>query len=275
MLKVIDHGKVREIRMASLAGRLTGYQVSAFLHDGVLIDTGLPRARRSLTRWLDAHPVRGVIVTHWHEDHAGNLALLVARGVPATVQARTLELLPRIASLPPYRRLVWGEAPPVPSVPGPAPHRFEILPTPGHSEDHVAVWDPEDRILFLGDLFLGVRACTMHRGEDPYALLDSIERMIALQPVEAFCAHRGRLRDPVRALEARARWLDHSLREVERLVDEDWTDRAITFQVLGAERLGPLLTSGELARRHFVEAVRAELARIEPAADPGPVEASG
>jgi glyoxylase-like metal-dependent hydrolase (beta-lactamase superfamily II) len=248
--------------MTSLAGRVVGYKVSAFVHDGVMIDTGFPRARGQLAAHLAANPVRGAIVTHWHEDHSGNIGLLVETNVPVTVQPETRALLPRTETLPRYRRLVWGEAPPPPAETTPATHRFELIPTPGHSPDHVAVWDPADRVLFLGDLFLGLRACAMHPGEDPYALLASLERVIALDPVQAFCAHRGRLRDPVAALTARAHWIDQAIRKVERLVDQGWTDRAITYQVLGAERLLPFISNGELAKRHFVAGVRAELRRV-------------
>jgi glyoxylase-like metal-dependent hydrolase (beta-lactamase superfamily II) len=274
VLEVVEHGPVREIRMASLAGRVVGYKVSAFVHDGVLIDTGFPRARRQLGAYLAANPVRGAIVTHWHEDHSGNLGMLLESDVPVTVQAETLALLPRTERLPRYRRLVWGHAPPAPVPTTPATHRFELIPTPGHSPDHVAVWDPVDGVVFLGDLFLGLRACAMHRGEDPYALLASLERVVALQPEQAFCAHRGRLRDPVAALTARAHWIDGAIRKVERLVDEEWGDRAITYQVLGGERLLPFISNGELAKRHFVDGVRAELRRVSipdgSVEDPGP-----
>jgi hypothetical protein len=76
------------------------------------------------------------------------------------------------------------------------------------------------------------------------------------------------------ALTARAQWIDRAIQKVERLVDEGWGDRAITYQVLGAERLLPFISNGELAKRHFVEGVRAELRRV-PIADesleqPGP-----
>lgn len=246
--------------MVSVAGRVVGYKVSAFVLDGVLVDTGFPRAGPGLARYLEAAPVRGAIVTHWHEDHAGNVADLAARGLPVSLRPETAARLARPARLAPYRRVVWGTPRALAAVPGPADHPFELVPTPGHAEDHVAVWDPARRVVFLGDLFLGIRACVMHRGEDPYALLNSLERVIALGPAEAYCAHRGRLRDPAGALAARARWLDAAIREVERLVDAEWTDRMITLQVLGREGIMPFLTSGEMTRRHFVEGVRGVLA---------------
>ena len=90
MLRLIDHDGVRELEMSSWASRRSGYKVSAFLHRGILIDTGFPRARRELAMWLDRQPINGAIVTHWHEDHAGNLPLLVERDIPVSMPAATL-----------------------------------------------------------------------------------------------------------------------------------------------------------------------------------------
>jgi len=263
MLKVIEHGPIRELRMTSTIGRLLGTKVSAFVHRGFLIDTGFPRAARALARYLDRHPVGGVLVTHWHEDHSGNTPMLVARGLPVAISDATVAAMPKTLRLAPYRRLVWGEAPPLRARPTPLEHPFELIATPGHSPDHVAVWDPEQRVVFLGDLFLGVKACVVHRGEDPYAILNSVERVIALGPERAFCAHRGELHRPTEILARKAAWLDWAIREVERLCDEDWPDQSIAFQTLGAEPMMSRVSSGEMAKRYFV----ASITRVLRAAD--------
>ncbi|MGE0551827.1 MAG: MBL fold metallo-hydrolase [Gemmatimonadales bacterium] len=259
MLKVIEHGPIDELRMTSAIGRLLGTKVSAFVHRGFLIDTGFPRASRALGRYLDRHPVRGVLVTHWHEDHSGNVPMLVSRGLPLAISDETVALMPKTLRLARYRRLVWGEAPPLTDRPTPLEHPFELIATPGHSPDHLAVWDPEQRVVFLGDLFLGVKACVVHRGEDPYAILNSVERVIALDPERAFCAHRGELQKPAEVLARKAAWLDWAIREVERLSDEDWPDRSIAFQTLGAEPMMSRVSSGEMAKRYFVESVALSL----------------
>jgi glyoxylase-like metal-dependent hydrolase (beta-lactamase superfamily II) len=55
---------------------LFGELFTAILYDGVLIDPGSPRMRRSLARHLRRLPkgsVCGVAATHHHEEHVGNL----------------------------------------------------------------------------------------------------------------------------------------------------------------------------------------------------------
>ena len=56
-----------------------GYEVSAYLSRGVLIDTGFPRVLGDLAAWFSAARPVGAIVTHAHEDHAGNVEWLSGR----------------------------------------------------------------------------------------------------------------------------------------------------------------------------------------------------
>ncbi|MGH7647366.1 MAG: MBL fold metallo-hydrolase, partial [Gemmatimonadaceae bacterium] len=81
-LRVVSHGDVTQIVMSTVIGRSIGYDVSAFLVRGVLIDLGFPLAARDLRRYLaDARP-DGALVTHHHEDHGGNAELVARLGVP-------------------------------------------------------------------------------------------------------------------------------------------------------------------------------------------------
>jgi glyoxylase-like metal-dependent hydrolase (beta-lactamase superfamily II) len=258
MLEVKAHGSVRELVFSTALSRGLGYKVSAFVHRGTLIDTGFPRVSGALVRYLERHPVERAVVTHWHEDHSGNAAGLAAAGIPVVMSPATLPELPRTARLAPYRRLVWGTPAPLPPgfAPAGAAPPFELVDTPGHAVDHRVVWDPAARILFLGDLFLGIRASVMHHDEDPRAIVASLRRVIALAPLTAFCAHRGRLAEPVRLLAAKADWMERAIEAVDRAAAAGRADDAITRAVLGRDGWLPWLTSGELRKRHFVEAVR-------------------
>src|SRR5688500_15613957 len=112
MLSMDRYGDVTRVRMTTWRGRLVGYDVSAYVVRNVLVDTGFPRVAAAVDRFLDANTIRGVIVTHWHEDHAGNAALAAARGLPMAISAQTLAQLggPAAALIRFYRRFVWGVA---------------------------------------------------------------------------------------------------------------------------------------------------------------------
>ncbi len=241
--------------MSSRASRLAGYKVSAFVHRGILIDTGFPKAGADLARWLDRNPIAGAILTHWHEDHAGNAPLLVERGLPVSVGEATLARIRRPKPVPLYRRVVWGPPAPLGADPKPADHGFELIPTPGHTDDHLAVWDPEARIAFVGDLFLGVKAATVHPNEDPRVMIESLGRVLALEPAVVFDAHRGLLRDPKGQLGAKIRWLETTIGRIEELVRHGREPGMITREVLGPEETIAMLSRGEMSKANFVRAV--------------------
>jgi hypothetical protein len=122
------------------------------------------------------------------------------------------------------------------------------------------VWDPETRALFSGDLWLGVRARVLHSTEDPYVLLGSLRRASGLRPLRMFDAHRGLVDRPVQAIDAKIRWLEETLGEIERRVTEGWSDRAIVQRVLGGEEIAAIVSVGDYARRNLVRAVRRNVA---------------
>ena len=257
MLRIVDHGPVREIEMSTRTSRAAGYKVSAFVYRGILIDSGFPRIGAGLARYLEANPVAGAIITHWHEDHAGNLDLLVQSGIRVSVSAATLAAHRALPRVPFYRWLVWGHPRIATTDPDPASHPFEIVPVPGHTPDHVAVWDPDARVVFTGDLFLGVRAAVSHHYESPEQILASVRRVIALRPRQLFDAHRGLVSKPVEALTAKAEWLEKTIVSVRAAIAEGRTDRAIVSRVLGGEDRIALISRGEMAKRNFVAAIRA------------------
>jgi glyoxylase-like metal-dependent hydrolase (beta-lactamase superfamily II) len=246
--------------MRSVGGRAVGIDVSAYVVRGIMIDSGFHRARHDVVDAVRALGVRGVIVTHYHEDHAGNAALLAARGVPMLMRADTETTLRAAPDLQVYRRVVWGAPPALatPLVPFDAGELAGVH-TPGHSADHQVVWDPREGTLFSGDLWLGVRARILHSAEDPYTIIESLHRAAALSPARMFDAHRGLVDTPALALRLKAEWLTETLADVERRVREGWSDRAIVRDVLGGEEMTAYVSWGDYSRRNFVKAVRRRL----------------
>lgn len=227
---------------------------------GALIDTGFPGARAAMLAAVDSDAVLGAIATHWHEDHAGNVAALAKRGIPLWLAPETEATLRQAPPVRLYRRVTWGQPARLESHVEPfEPLGVDVIHTPGHSPDHHVVWDRETGTLFSGDLWLGVRARVVHATEDPYLIIASLERVRALSPVRMFDAHRGLVRDPARALSAKISWLGDTLGEIERRIAEGWSDCAIVKRILGGEEIAALLSRGEYSRRNLVAAVRRQL----------------
>ena len=257
MIALERFGDVTRVRLTSLGSRLAGMDVSAYLVRGVLVDTGFPHARHVLTRFLEATPLEGALVTHWHEDHAGNAPLLAARGIPLGMHDETAKRLRGAEPIRLYRRVVWGTTPRLDaSVQRFAHPVLRFVHTPGHSPDHQVVWDADTGTIFSGDLWLGVRSRVMHESENPRLIIDSLRTVLALGPQRMFDAHRGEVRDPVDALRAKIAWMEETLGTIDARLDEGWSDRAILESVLGGDETVAYLSFGEYARMNFVRAAR-------------------
>jgi glyoxylase-like metal-dependent hydrolase (beta-lactamase superfamily II) len=240
-----------------------GYSVCVFLVRGQLIDTGFPGARETVRRLLEERRPRGILVTHQHEDHAGNVELAAGRGIPIAMARATEDALRAgEANVGLYRRACWGTMRPLRSTIVPhEPLGLALIATPGHSPDHHVVWDAEREMLFAGDLFLGVKVRVARPMEDPRALAISARRAAALGPRVLLDAHRGLVPNGADALRAKAAWLEETIGAIDAQIARGWTDRAITRAVLGREDVVAVVSRGDLSRLNFVRAVRATAGR--------------
>ncbi len=259
-LDVEHFGDVTRLRMSGFGSRAVGMDVSAYVIRGVMIDSGFHRVRRELLRAVETYRVRGAIITHWHEDHAGNAQLLANTGIPVLARddtAGTLRAPPHIRL---YRRVCWG-VPPALSAPLATfdASGLTCLHTPGHSTDHQVVWDPATRTLFSGDLWLGVRARILHASEDPYRIIESLRVVQTLQPERMFDAHRGFVATPVAAIGAKIEWLSETITTIEQQMRAGSSDGEILRRVLGGEELAGYVSGGDYSRLNLVKAVRRRL----------------
>lgn len=251
----VERGVLR-LRCRSWRGDAVGYDVSAWVVRGVLVDTGFPRGARAFLGALDALPLRGAVVTHQHEDHAGAAVALARRGMPLLMHAGCETVLrgqPRIGI---YRRVIWGRPArlDVPLIPfDPAPLR--VLHMPGHTADHVVAWDEERGIVAAGDLFLGVKVRVAHHDESPARLVESLRAVAALEPRLLLDAHRGPLENPCALLRAKADWLESTMTEVVSRAARGQGEREITRRVMGREDLVGVVSFGEYSKRSLVQAM--------------------
>lgn len=269
MLEIEDFGDVRRLHMRSWRSRAAGYGVSAYLVRNVLVDTGFAGVAAELDAWTRnarrsfLHGSTGLmsaVVTHAHEDHSGNAGLLLERGVPVWMSPATRAALERPPAVPVYRRFVWGRPLPV----GPDRGRFElpdaleILPAPGHTDDHHVVWDRETGTLFGGDLFLGVRVRVAHHSERPRVLVRTLRALAALEPARLFDAHRGDVPTPAVALRAKADWLEELIAGVTTRVATGQSERRIRDELLGREPAEYYVSFNEYSKLQLVGAIRRE-----------------
>jgi glyoxylase-like metal-dependent hydrolase (beta-lactamase superfamily II) len=132
---------------------------------------------------------------------------------------------------------------------------LEIISTPGHTPDHLAVWNAERRIVVSGDLFLGVKVRIAHHNESPRRLVQSLRIVAALEPRLLLDAHRGVVEQPTPLLRAKIAWMEETIGAIESLAAEGIGEREIRQRVLGREEFTGYVSAGEYSRRAFVHAV--------------------
>jgi glyoxylase-like metal-dependent hydrolase (beta-lactamase superfamily II) len=271
MIRLERHGDVTRLRMSTWRSRRIDYEVSAYFAHGALVDCGFPDAARGLADVLRELRPDGAVITHGHEDHAGNVAVLARLGIPIWTSPETLAELRAGRRIRAYRRFTWGQPRPFSGAVEPFdPRPLQIIAAPGHCPDHHVVWDAERGTLYSADLWLGVHAKVMHVEEDPRQLVRDLRAAAALAPERMFDAHRGPVRDPVRALNAKADWLDETIGVIEQRVRDGWTDRLIVRAVLGGEELTGFVSRGEYARANLVRSVRAGMPVADAPTPPAP-----
>jgi glyoxylase-like metal-dependent hydrolase (beta-lactamase superfamily II) len=256
-MRIEQHDDVARVELTSVGARLAGYSASLYLVRGVMIDCGFHRARRDVARLLAERRPHGAYLTHYHEDHAGNVELLARHGVPIGAAEETLARVRAADRIRLYRRATWGAAPALrtPVVPFDS-DALSLIPAPGHSTDHHVVLDRTNGTIFGGDLFLGVKVRIAHPAENPRLLAKTLRAIAALGPARLFDAHRGLVRHPVAQLLAKADWTEETIAAIEKRIAAGDSDSTIVREFFGGESLPGYFSGGDYARTNFVRAVR-------------------
>lgn len=272
MLQATTHGDITRILMAhTIRGRRL-YEVSAYLIDGLLVDTGCPATAEELASWCLGQRIERAVNTHHHEDHCGGNALLASTfGLPLAASAKTAAILADFYRLPLYRRMVWGQ---------PANSRadvlgdelvtdrlrFRVIPTPGHAPDHVCLFEPDRGLLLSGDLFISRHVHYLRAAEDAWIIIDSLRRVLALRPRLMVCSHAGLVDDACAAITDKIDYWEGLARDARRLRHQGLSVRRITRRLLGREGAMTFISGGDFSKSNLIRSLLREPER-KPAVD--------
>ncbi|MBN1147771.1 MAG: MBL fold metallo-hydrolase [Anaerolineales bacterium] len=264
MLKITPYGEVTRFDLArTIAGR-GRYWTTAYLVDGLLVDSGCAHSAPELARALAEAGLARLVNTHTHEDHIGANGLLQRQYAGLQILAHPLAL-PVLADpaaaqpLHPYRRFFWGW--PEPSQARPLANGelveterccFRVIYTPGHSVDHICLYEAERGWLFSGDLFVGGQDRALRAGCDIWEIIASLKRIAAL-PIQALYPGSARAREaPQDELFAKIAYLEELGQRVIALQHQGRSLSEIVQAEMGDRKWIEVVTRGHFSRHWLV-----------------------
>lgn len=176
----------------------------------LLIDTGnpdVPEYVTNLNKVLHDFSIKldGIILTHWHLDHVGGIAD-IERDV----------LKSEKVSLYKFKRATedWAEEKPPGSqsqyefmedgaVVSTEGATLKMVYTPGHTDDHMALFLEEEKSIFSGDCVLGEGTAVF---EDLYDYMKSLKILLDLRPQKIYPGHGPVINAPIESI---SYYIDH------------------------------------------------------------------
>jgi glyoxylase-like metal-dependent hydrolase (beta-lactamase superfamily II) len=187
-----------------------------------LVDSGLAGAADQIVAQLQEagyaiSELRAIVLTHAHGDHMGSVAELARRsGAQVLAHQDEMPYIEQAKTMPgasPFQRLMnWlGDRTILKRSPCKVSRPLQdgdviealgglqVIHTPGHTPGSIALYQPERRILFCGDIFFNKNPMTGKEGLQlslPLFTLDVAQvresvRRLATLPVEVLCFGHG------------------------------------------------------------------------------------
>ncbi len=263
MIKTSNHEAVTRLSMGRDMDGNVLYWVSAYLVDGLLIDTGCKHTAEELCENLKNHKLSKAVITHYHEDHIGGNKILQDKfNLEILAAPQSIPLINKTPSLYPYQELVWGypdqaEIAPIESNTVKTPrYTFEIIEVPGHSKDHIALVESSQGWCFSGDLFVSEKPKVIRPEEDIAEIISSMKKLIELPYNFTLFPSVGEVvLNGKEAMSNCVEYLSDLHQKSKQLAREGLTPPEIRDSIFGKESTMAMLTDGQFSSENLIKSL--------------------
>ena len=263
-IKVSRYGEIIRFDLARNFAGKGRYWTTCYYLDGVLIDSGCAHTSKELCAALSEYPLHTILHTHSHEDHIGADRRLLVQN-PGVCIAAHPEALPVLTDpykyqpLHPYRQLYWGWPQTVAAqalrdgeMITTERFKLQVIYTPGHSQDHLCIYEAEQGWLFSGDLFVGGQDRACRNDTDMWLLVSSLKRMAALELQILFPGCARMRQSPLDDLNAKIEYYERQGSRICDLHNAGRSENQIVQQVCGGPMWIEFVTLGHFSRKWLV-----------------------
>lgn len=234
--------------------------------DGLLIDTGHRLMKRDVIQTLRDLPVQQIFITHHHEDHTGNLNELQQHfGCPVYASSACAKLMQNPPSISPAQKMTWGDRPAsfvLEAIAGTIKtenYSFDLHPIPGHAEDMLALYEPNQKWLFSADLYLNRYIGYFLQEENIHQQISSIKKILKLDFEALICSHNPVFEGGKEKLKQKQVFLEKFREEVSSLHQRGLSSKEILREIYMKENWFIRITSlGRLSLMNMVKSVLRE-----------------
>ncbi len=261
MIHVVQIGPVRKFHLARTLWGRGRYFTACYWVDGVMVDTGCAYTVKELLRSMDGLKVDLIINTHSHEDHiAGNDAFQHRDGTPVLAHPLALPVLSEPRKRQPlrmYQKVMWG-------YPGPSRGEpigrsvdinnlhFQVIHTPGHSVDHICLFESNHGWLFTGDAFIGGKDRALRADYDIWSIMASLRKMASLEASCVFTGSGSIKKAPQHEIQEKIAYLEETAERVWDLHNKGHSYSRIRERLFGREMMLNYITLGHFSGRNLV-----------------------
>ncbi|PKN52506.1 MAG: hypothetical protein CVU55_04480 [Deltaproteobacteria bacterium HGW-Deltaproteobacteria-13] len=263
MLDIRDHESVTLFYMGRSPLGFLLYPVYAFLVGDTLIDTGTNRAGKEFLSALTGRKITKIVNTHHHEDHIGNNGdIQELFKIPIYAHSSALPYLenPRLNDLRFYQRVVWdwpkkSKGTAIASGIDAGSHHFEVINSPGHTDDHICLYEPDKKWLFTGDLFCGTTFIYLRKDENYSQILDTLKKLSQFEIETVFCNLKGAVKNGKEALLKKISKMEQLRDDVLKLRDKGLSPKRVRQEILGSEDSWNLITGGHYSKQNTIDSI--------------------
>ena len=204
-----------------------------YLFGDIMIDTGLSHIQKEILRIAGNHKIKRVFLTHHHEDHSGNAAVIKNK-INAEVYGHSLTIEKMFApfKILPYQKYMWGKATPLsvkPLLKNIETDLGTMIPvhTPGHSKDHTVYFIKDAGVLFSGDLYLADKIKFFRSDEDLGIQITSLKKVLKLDFQTLLCAHHPKVEHGKKHIENKLGFLEDLYGNIVALWEKGYSEKQI------------------------------------------------